>query len=231
MTRVRRAGAGLVRRSPPGLHSCAPRAVPHTHTIHSPSSAIDDEAEWLGRSGCRATSGVRPPRPPHPPGCGTNQPAGAAVQSSRHQRHGAASGSPPADLLPPRRTRRSGQDSLPVLSQHGDDLERARDSGAPDVLRLPSDDRRVDAVRSGGDQEGPRGVREPAAAAVDSGARAPGLRHQRHIKVLGTEGCNNCHGDVRAMPQVYQVATLRMGWCINCHVQRNVSRDCTVCHY
>ncbi len=55
--------------------------------------------------------------------------------------------------------------------------------------------------------------------------------HQRHIKVLGTEGCTNCHGDVRTMPQVYQVATLRMGWCINCHVQRNVSRDCTVCHY
>jgi Cytochrome c7 and related cytochrome c len=55
--------------------------------------------------------------------------------------------------------------------------------------------------------------------------------HQRHIKVLGTESCVNCHGDVRSMPQVYQFATLKMGWCINCHVQRNVSRDCTLCHY
>ena len=55
--------------------------------------------------------------------------------------------------------------------------------------------------------------------------------HQRHIKVLGTDGCITCHGDVSRMPQVYQFATLKMGWCVNCHVQRNVSRDCTLCHY
>ena len=55
--------------------------------------------------------------------------------------------------------------------------------------------------------------------------------HMRHIKALGTESCSTCHGDVRAMPQVYQVSTLRMGWCVNCHVQRQVSRDCTLCHY
>ena len=55
--------------------------------------------------------------------------------------------------------------------------------------------------------------------------------HMRHVKILGTESCITCHGDVRGMPQVYQVATLKMGWCVNCHVQRNVSRDCTVCHY
>src|SRR5213076_2208044 len=55
--------------------------------------------------------------------------------------------------------------------------------------------------------------------------------HQRHIKILGTESCSTCHGEVNRMPQVYQVATLKMGWCVNCHVQRNVSRDCTVCHY
>jgi len=55
--------------------------------------------------------------------------------------------------------------------------------------------------------------------------------HQRHIKVLGTESCTTCHGDVSRMPQVYQVSTLTMGWCVNCHVQRNVTRDCTVCHY
>ena len=55
--------------------------------------------------------------------------------------------------------------------------------------------------------------------------------HMRHIKALGTDSCINCHGDVRAMPQVYQVSTLRMGWCVNCHVQRQVSRDCTLCHY
>ena len=57
--------------------------------------------------------------------------------------------------------------------------------------------------------------------------------HMRHIKVLGTgpESCANCRGQVNAMPQVYQVATLRMGWCIRCHVERKVSRDCSVCHF
>jgi len=30
---------------------------------------------------------------------------------------------------------------------------------------------------------------------------------------------------------VYRVESLKMGWCIRCHVQRKVSRDCTVCHY
>ncbi len=55
--------------------------------------------------------------------------------------------------------------------------------------------------------------------------------HMRHIKRLGEESCKTCHGDVAGMPQVYQVSTLRMGWCVRCHVQNNVSRDCTVCHY
>ena len=62
--------------------------------------------------------------------------------------------------------------------------------------------------------------------------------HQRHVKALGegTPGggaysCTVCHGDVQTMPQVYQVETLRMGWCIRCHVERQVSRDCTICHY
>ena len=55
--------------------------------------------------------------------------------------------------------------------------------------------------------------------------------HQRHIKALGTQACATCHGDVKGMAQVYQVSTLKMGWCVSCHVQNKVSRDCTVCHY
>lgn len=55
--------------------------------------------------------------------------------------------------------------------------------------------------------------------------------HMRHIKQLGEQSCVRCHGDVATMPQVYQFSTLRMGWCIRCHVQNNVSRDCSVCHY
>lgn len=57
--------------------------------------------------------------------------------------------------------------------------------------------------------------------------------HQRHVKVLGADaqGCATCHGAVNRMAQVSQVQSLRMGWCIECHVQRKVTRDCTVCHY
>lgn len=56
--------------------------------------------------------------------------------------------------------------------------------------------------------------------------------HQRHIKALGPNACMTCHGDVSRMVQVYKVNNINnMGWCISCHVERNVSRDCTVCHY
>jgi hypothetical protein len=55
--------------------------------------------------------------------------------------------------------------------------------------------------------------------------------HMRHIKALGTGACSDCHGDVQTMPQVYQVSTLKMGWCVRCHVEKKVTRDCSVCHY
>ena len=56
--------------------------------------------------------------------------------------------------------------------------------------------------------------------------------HSRHIKALGSNGCQTCHGDVTRMPQVFQANDINsMGWCISCHLERNVSRDCTVCHY
>ena len=56
--------------------------------------------------------------------------------------------------------------------------------------------------------------------------------HSRHIKVLGPNACQTCHGDVTRMPQVFKANQIgNMGWCISCHLERNVSRDCTVCHY
>jgi hypothetical protein len=56
--------------------------------------------------------------------------------------------------------------------------------------------------------------------------------HQRHIKVLGANACATCHGDVQRMPQIYKVNNVdRMGFCITCHLERKVSRDCSVCHY
>lgn len=63
-------------------------------------------------------------------------------------------------------------------------------------------------------------------------ARHVRFTHAQHIKALGPDGCATCHGEVARMPQVYRVNNVNnMGWCINCHLERKVSRDCTVCHY
>jgi hypothetical protein len=62
--------------------------------------------------------------------------------------------------------------------------------------------------------------------------------HMRHIKGLSTrlgveanETCTTCHGDVKHTTQIEQVSTLRMGWCVRCHIKNEVTRDCSVCHY
>ncbi|HET9439541.1 MAG TPA: cytochrome c3 family protein [Longimicrobiales bacterium] len=53
--------------------------------------------------------------------------------------------------------------------------------------------------------------------------------HSRHVK--GGLLCQDCHGPVETMAKVEKVASLRMGWCIQCHQQRKVRVDCAVCHY
>ncbi len=56
--------------------------------------------------------------------------------------------------------------------------------------------------------------------------------HMRHIKAMGPNACATCHGDVARMPQVFKVNNVNnMGFCISCHVERKVNRDCTACHY
>jgi predicted CXXCH cytochrome family protein len=43
--------------------------------------------------------------------------------------------------------------------------------------------------------------------------------------------CQECHGPVQAMKEVTLNQPLRMGWCIKCHEQKAVRKDCFVCHY
>src|SRR5512138_757783 len=63
-------------------------------------------------------------------------------------------------------------------------------------------------------------------------ARHAHFPHQRHIKALGPNACTTCHGDVSRMPQVFKANNVNnMGFCITCHVERKVSRDCSLCHY
>jgi hypothetical protein len=34
------------------------------------------------------------------------------------------------------------------------------------------------------------------------------------------------------MPQIFKVNNINnMGWCIDCHIATDKSRDCSVCHY
>ncbi len=53
--------------------------------------------------------------------------------------------------------------------------------------------------------------------------------HMRHVNA-GVQ-CQECHGPVETMREVVQWSSLRMGWCIECHRQREVRIDCAVCHY
>ncbi len=57
--------------------------------------------------------------------------------------------------------------------------------------------------------------------------------HMRHIKA-GLQ-CQDCHGPIQEQTVLTeplpQWGKGKMGWCVSCHVERNVSRDCTVCHY
>lgn len=47
------------------------------------------------------------------------------------------------------------------------------------------------------------------------------FNHSQHVKV-GKVQCQQCHGNIEEMDEVYQFAPLSMGWCINCHRQTEV---------
>lgn len=54
--------------------------------------------------------------------------------------------------------------------------------------------------------------------------------HMRHISA-GVD-CATCHGNVAEIGVIQEVnQPLTMGWCVGCHLEREASRDCTVCHY
>lgn len=54
--------------------------------------------------------------------------------------------------------------------------------------------------------------------------------HMRHV-AAGVD-CTSCHGAVQEIGVIEELnQPLSMGWCLNCHMERGVSRDCTVCHY
>ena len=63
-------------------------------------------------------------------------------------------------------------------------------------------------------------------------ARHVHFPHMRHLKAMGPNACMTCHGDVTRMPQVFKANNINnMGFCVSCHLERGVNRDCTACHY
>ncbi|WP_207426561.1 cytochrome c3 family protein [Pedobacter sp. SYSU D00535] len=48
------------------------------------------------------------------------------------------------------------------------------------------------------------------------------FNHSQHVTVAGIR-CQECHGPIQTMPEVYQYAPLTMKWCINCHRERSVN--------
>lgn len=62
---------------------------------------------------------------------------------------------------------------------------------------------------------------------------APFVRfpHNVHVRPEAQLECQDCHGPIDRMPQVYQFASLKMGWCVTCHEEKEATIDCTVCHY
>lgn len=52
--------------------------------------------------------------------------------------------------------------------------------------------------------------------------------HKAHINA--NVPCSTCHGDLKSMDIVRQTAPLNMGWCLDCHRQKNAPTDCVTCH-
>ena len=54
----------------------------------------------------------------------------------------------------------------------------------------------------------------------------------RQLPMPVGEACSVCHGNIASMTEVQPQAgqSLKMGTCLDCHRQNNVSTDCTICH-
>lgn len=52
--------------------------------------------------------------------------------------------------------------------------------------------------------------------------------HQTHIQ-SGVD-CGKCHGDIKQMDRVSMKEPFKMGFCVQCHRDTEVSHDCYMCH-
>jgi hypothetical protein len=55
------------------------------------------------------------------------------------------------------------------------------------------------------------------------------FNHAAHIHA--GVGCATCHGDMTKQTTAERKVDLNMGFCVNCHKQKQVSVDCETCHF
>jgi hypothetical protein len=55
------------------------------------------------------------------------------------------------------------------------------------------------------------------------------FNHAPHIRA--SVDCKTCHGDLAAMTVAERAVNHSMGFCVNCHKQKNAPNDCLTCHY
>jgi hypothetical protein len=79
-------------------------------------------------------------------------------------------------------------------------------------------------------------------AYADKGVEIPwqrvyGFTHEAHVRfnhaphIRADVACATCHGDVANQTVAERVVDHNMGFCVNCHKQKNAPNDCLTCHF
>ena len=55
------------------------------------------------------------------------------------------------------------------------------------------------------------------------------FNHAPHIRAAIE--CSTCHGDIANQTVAQRNVDLHMGFCVNCHRQKNAPNECTTCHF
>lgn len=67
--------------------------------------------------------------------------------------------------------------------------------------------------------------------------RVYGFTSQAHVRfnhaphIRANVDCSTCHGDVGAGTVATRAVDLNMGFCVNCHRQKNAPNECITCHF
>jgi len=128
----------------------------------------------------------------------------------------------------------SGEHAIPCLYCH-EYARRSRNAGVPPMARCIGCHRQVAApLEASAPAERPWSEPGPAPYGVAWNrvyALPDFVRFSHRPHVLAGVACQECHGPVERMDRVEPVHEINMGFCITCHTERNVSRDCFLCHY